>query len=179
MILLPQQFQALVYHFFSGWVFALTWSGMNRLTWHYRRHFVRWVIETLYFFIFVTLMYAGLLPITGGQTQMYLLAIFVLGAAVYLKFYAMTFSPLFEGIVRSIVKQLTGFKKQKAKSQAAFKHRQEIRHKKRDEKRQNKKLKHQKKHHEKQLKRQKKEEKRQIKRSRKHPGRVPPKEESD
>ena len=69
MILLPQQFQALVYHFFSGWVFALTWSGMNRLTWHYRRHFVRWVIETLYFFIFVTLMYAGLLPITGGQTQ--------------------------------------------------------------------------------------------------------------
>ena len=47
MILLPQQFQALVYHFFSGWVFALTWSGMNRLTWHYRRHFVRWVIETL------------------------------------------------------------------------------------------------------------------------------------
>ena len=50
MILLPQQFQALVYHFFSGWVFALTWSGMNRLTWHYRRHFVRWVIETLYFF---------------------------------------------------------------------------------------------------------------------------------
>ncbi len=60
MILSPQQFQALVYHFFSGWVFALTWSGMNRLTWHYRRHFVRWVIETLYFFLFVTLMYAGL-----------------------------------------------------------------------------------------------------------------------
>ena len=178
MILLPQQFQALVYHFFSGWVFALTWSGMNRLTWHYRRHFVRWVIETLYFFIFVTLMYAGLLPITGGQTQMYLLAVFVLGAAVYLKFYAMTFSPLFEGIVRGIVKQLTGFKKQKAKSQAAFKHRQEIRHKKRDKKRQNRKVKRQKKQNEKQLKRQKKREKHQAKQNRKHHGRVMPKEES-
>lgn len=156
MILLPQQFQALVYHFFSGWIFALTWSGMNRLMWHYRRHFVRWVIETLYFFIFVTLMYAGLLPITGGQTQMYLIAVFVLGVAVYLKFYAMTFSPLFERFVGGIVKLLTEFKKQKVKSQAALKHRQETRHKKRDKRRQDKKVKHQKKKDEKQWKRQKK-----------------------
>ncbi|MFQ8581915.1 spore cortex biosynthesis protein YabQ [Holdemania massiliensis] len=169
MILLPQQFQALVYHFFSGWVFALTWSGMNRLTWHFRRHVVRWVIETLYFFVFVTLMYAGLLPITGGQTQMYLILVFVLGAAIYLKFYAMTFSPVFEGIVRWGAKQLTCLKTQKAKNQAVLKQHSELRRKKKAEKLQLQKAKHQKKHQAKQAKKQLKKQKRQAKRKRKHP----------
>ena len=96
MILLPQQFQALVYHFLAGWVFALTWSGMNRMTWHFRRSPVRWIAETIYFCVFVTAMYAGLIPITGGQTRVVLMLGFAVGVGVYLKFYAMTFSPLFE-----------------------------------------------------------------------------------
>lgn len=125
MILLPQQFQALVYHFFSGWVFALTWSGMNRLTWHYRNTVFRWILESLFFFSFVSLMYAGLIPITGGQTQLYLIVTFIIGTGIYLKFYAMTFNPLFESWVRFFSRWLFSIQKAwKKKKQARMKKRQ-------------------------------------------------------
>ena len=122
-------------------------------------------------------MYAGLLPITGGQTQMYLLAIFVLGAAVYLKFYAMTFSPLFEGIVRSIVKQLTGFKKQKRKVRQLLSiiRKSGIR---KETKAAEQKGETSEKTERKAVEAAKEKGKHQAKQNRKHPGRVMPKEES-
>lgn len=117
MILLPQQFQALVYHLISGWVFALLWSGMNRLTWHFRKSWLRWIIETIFYFCFVTAMYFGLVTINGGLTQLYLIVLFCVGVWIYLQFYAMTFSPFFEKWVKCIknfVMTINGYwKKQK------------------------------------------------------------------
>lgn len=160
MILLPQQFQALVYHFFSGWVFALTWSGMNRLTWHYRRTVFRWILESLYFFSFVSLMYAGLIPITGGQTQLYLIAAFIIGAGIYLKFYAMTFNPLFESWVRFFARQIFAVQNAWKKKKAA-----------RKKKRQLQKLKKQAQNEKKQAKKAKKKDKKQQKQQQKQNGR--------
>ncbi len=50
-----------------------------------------------------------------------MIAVFVLGVAVYLKFYAMTFSPLFEGLVSWGVKQLGIVKKHKSEKPGCFK----------------------------------------------------------
>ena len=81
----------------------------------------------------------------------------------------MTFSPVFEGIVRWGVKQLTCLKTQKAKNQAVLKQHTELRRKKKAEKKQLQEAKHQKKHQAKQAKKQLKKQKRQAKRKRKHP----------
>lgn len=94
MILLPAQFQLLVYHLIAGWMTGFSYQFEHAVKQHIKTQTVRHLID----FIWVTLctlsFYYGLYCLNGGCTQFYCLCFFGIGFFIYIKFYFNTLRPL-------------------------------------------------------------------------------------
>lgn len=86
-MLLPQQIQAILYHFMMGWVYGCTFSFLCSLTVYLRFSFVKGILEVIYHIGFTLLAFYGLYQINGGVTNLYLIFLFISGVIVYYKLY--------------------------------------------------------------------------------------------
>lgn len=108
-MLLPQQLQAILYHFIMGWVYGCTFSFLCSFTAYIAYRFLRGTIEVLFHILFTTLCFWGLYNINGGISNIYLLAFFLAGVFIYYTWYLSIFLQLFQGIrnlLRPIVHKL-------------------------------------------------------------------------
>ena len=99
-MLLPTQIQAILYHFLMGWVYALGFSFIITFLKYTKFSFVRGFMEILYHVLFTSLMFYGLYKINGGVTNLYLIAIFLIGVLIYYAFYLAVFLDFFAGLKR-------------------------------------------------------------------------------
>lgn len=108
MILLPEQFQMIIYHLVMGWFFGLFFSFENAISLHcFKAQFAK-IVEFLFFTGFMLLFYFLLYQLNGGMTHLYCILLFLLGIFIYMKFYLMTFYPFINATIQSI----THFEKQ-------------------------------------------------------------------
>lgn len=86
-MLLPQQIQAILYHFMMGWIYGCTFSFLCSLLTSIRFSFIKGIFEVGYHIGFTLLAFYGLYHINGGVTNLYLIVFFLLGVCVYYKWY--------------------------------------------------------------------------------------------
>lgn len=86
-MLLPQQIQAILYHFMMGWFYGCTFSFLCSLSTYIRSVFIKTIVELIYHIGFTLLLFEGLYHINGGITNLYLLVIFIIGVCIYYKWY--------------------------------------------------------------------------------------------
>lgn len=101
MILLPTQFQMIIYHFIMGWLLGLCFSIFNVINMTCLPHFQK-LFEFLFFTIFTCIFYYFLYQLNGGITQLYCLILFALGIFIFMKFYLMTFNPFLFWLVKRL-----------------------------------------------------------------------------
>ena len=94
-MLLPQQIQAILYHFMMGWMYGCTFSFLCSLLVSIRFSFIKGIMEILYHIAFTLLMFYGLYRINGGVSNVYLIVIFLFGVCIYYKWYFIVFSQVF------------------------------------------------------------------------------------
>jgi len=94
-MLLPQQLQAILYHFVMGWVYGCTFSFLCSLTVYLHFALMKGIAEILYHAVFTLLAYYGLYQINGGVTNLYLILFFLLGIVIYYRWYLPVFNGFF------------------------------------------------------------------------------------
>lgn len=86
-MLLPQQIQAILYHFMMGWFYGCTFAFLCSFTISLRPAFLKGILEVLYHIVFTLCLFYGLYQINGGVTNLYLVFTFVLGVCVFYRWY--------------------------------------------------------------------------------------------
>lgn len=114
-MLLPQQIQAILYHFMMGWMYGCTFSFLCSLIVSLRFSFIKGIMEILYHIAFTLLMFYGLYRINGGVTNAYLIVIFLLGVFIYYKWYFIVLSQVFTWFKHLFDPIRNGIKRTKAK----------------------------------------------------------------
>ena len=99
-MLLPQQIQAILYHFISGWVYGCTFSFLCSLIVYLRFSVLKACAEIIYHIGFTLLAFYGLYQINGGVTNVYLIVFFMIGIMVYYKWYLPVFQSFFAWFIR-------------------------------------------------------------------------------
>lgn len=101
-MLLPQQIQAILYHFIMGWGYACIFSFMISFLQYLRFPILKGIVEILFHIVFTLSMYYGLYHINGGITNAYLITFFCLGIFVYISLYLKVFLQLVYSIKRML-----------------------------------------------------------------------------
>lgn len=99
-MLLPQQIQAILYHFLMGWLYGFCFSFLLIMIKGWRYTWMKGITEIVYHLLFTSLMYYGLFYINGGITNVYLVAFFVISILIYYKYYLPIFLSSFYGVKR-------------------------------------------------------------------------------
>lgn len=86
-MLLPQQIQAILYHFMMGWMYGCTFSFLCSLTVYLRFSILKGFMEIIYHIVFTLLLFYGLYQINGGVTNLYLVVMFIMGVCIYYRWY--------------------------------------------------------------------------------------------
>ncbi len=102
MILLPQQFQMLVFHLLMGTLLGLLYNIQNTFVFICLKGKCKNLFEFLFFTLFLFLFYFALYQLNGGITQLYCILLFVLGIVLYFQFYFITFNPFISSIMKLI-----------------------------------------------------------------------------
>ncbi len=99
MILLPEQFQMLIYHLLMGWLFGFFFSFENAVRLKIFKNKLGLLIEFIFINLFLILFYFLLFQLNGGVSHFYGLCLFILGVFIYFQIYFVTFSPFIKGFV--------------------------------------------------------------------------------
>ena len=95
-MLLPQQIQAILYHFMMGWVYGCTFSFLCSLLVVVRISFLKGLFEISFHIGFTLLLFYGLYQINGGVTNIYLITFFLIGVFLYYRWYLPVFIDFFQ-----------------------------------------------------------------------------------
>lgn len=91
-MLLPQQVQAILFHFLMGWLYGCFFFSMSSFIVYIRSSFMKGIIEISYHILFVVCMFYGLYRINGGVTNFYLVMFFLFGMYIFYKLYINVFT---------------------------------------------------------------------------------------
>ena len=95
MILLPEQFKLLFYHFIAGWCTGFSYQFEHIIKMQFKTKYIHHFIDFIWVTVCMLVFYAGLFQLNGGQTQFYCVVFFCIGFMIYLKFYFSALSFLF------------------------------------------------------------------------------------
>lgn len=87
MMLLPQQIQAIIFHFLMGWLYGCLFFILLSFMMYLRSAILKGIIEIAFHIAFVLGMFYGLYQINGGITNGYLVAFFLAGTYVFFRLY--------------------------------------------------------------------------------------------
>ena len=87
MILLPIQFKLIIYHLICGWTFALFYHFEHTIIYKCHSKKIKYTIEFILINIMFIFYYKGLFTLNYGLTQMYCIAIFIIGFFIYYYLY--------------------------------------------------------------------------------------------
>lgn len=99
-MLLGQQVQSILYHLMMGWLYGCTFSFLEYLLKYVRFRFLKGTGEILFHLVFTLLMFRGLFFINGGVTNLYLIALFLVGVYLFYRFYFMIFTHIYKRVGR-------------------------------------------------------------------------------
>lgn len=94
MILLPSQFQLLIYHLIAGWLTGFSYQFEHAIKQQFHSKLSRNLIDFIWVTLCVLIFYYGLFQLNGGMTQFYCLCFFGFGFFVYIKFYFHVLRPI-------------------------------------------------------------------------------------
>lgn len=99
-MLLSTQIQAMLYAFLAGIVYGILFSMKQYFCMYLLTPFKKSMIDILFHIIFVSLLFLGLFKINKGQSNIYLLILFLLGIYLYYLFYYDLFLAFFSFLKR-------------------------------------------------------------------------------
>lgn len=102
-MLLPEQIQSLLYHVLVGWFYGLSFSFVTYMLYLTKSKLLSFIFEILFHVIFVVCAFIGLFYINAGRTNLYLIALFLVGIFVYYKFYQIVFLSAFQWFRRRLL----------------------------------------------------------------------------
>ncbi len=91
MILLPHQFQMIIFHFIMGWLFSFSFHFLNTVFLYSLRKNIRYLVEFSFFTLYTLLFYILLYELNGAVTQFYCILFFFFGIGIYQIFYYSVF----------------------------------------------------------------------------------------